>query len=293
MPQRLMVQIIAALLANPFLGNFLRGKIYQGNLKGICVPVLNCYSCPAAVGSCPLGALQNTLAAPFIRFPFYVAGTLLLVGALAGRWVCGWLCPFGLAQDLLARISKIKKKIPSSLTWAKYAILGLLIALPILWVDSAGYGGPYFCQYMCPKGTLTAGIPLVTGNPDTYTAMVGPLFWLKIVILVAILVGSIFIYRPFCRTLCPLGAFFSFFNKYSLFQLHYDQEKCNNCQRCSNNCPVDLELPSQHNSRECIRCLQCRDVCRPGALSWQANILQSSNKYSERIEGNIKNAKEK
>ena len=284
MSKRLITQIIAAILANPFWSNFARADIYQGSLKGICVPVLNCYSCPAAVGSCPLGIIQNSLAAPAIRFPFYVFGFLVLAGAIAGRWFCGWLCPFGLIQDLLGKLTRIKVKMPRLFAWGKYVVLGLLILLPIVWVNSSGVASPYFCQYLCPKGTLSAGIPLVAGDPASFAPMVGTLFWVKIAILGVILTGAIFIHRPFCQTLCPLGAFFGFFNKFSLFRLHYDQDKCNNCRKCSKNCPLDLELPHEHNSRECIRCLQCRDACQPGALSWGAKITDLPGHFSREAE---------
>ncbi len=280
MSKRLTTQLIATLVANPFLLNFFRGNIYQGNLKGICVPVLNCYSCPAAVGSCPLGALQNALAAPFTRIPFYVGGFMILVGAVAGRWICGWLCPFGLIQDLLGRLSKIKKKLPYGVTRAKYLVLALLVVLPIIWVNEAGFGAPYFCQYLCPKGTLSAGLPLLASNYASFSPLIGVIFWIKLFILGIILLGSVFIYRPFCRTLCPLGAFYGLFNKISLFRLHYDESNCKNCKRCSRFCPVDLNLPQESNSAECIRCLKCRDNCPSGALTWKAEVKSSPPKSS-------------
>ncbi|MDR1765590.1 MAG: 4Fe-4S binding protein [Lachnospiraceae bacterium] len=98
--KRKLVQCTAALLSNANLRGFATGRIYQGKAKWICVPGLNCYSCPAAVGACPLGALQTMLADPQYKMSFYVLGMLAAFGLVLGRAVCGWLCPFGLLQEL-------------------------------------------------------------------------------------------------------------------------------------------------------------------------------------------------
>ena len=95
------IQSVAALIQNANFKGFFTGKIYTGAGKNVCVPGLNCYSCPGAVGACPLGSLQNYLSGMKFRFPYYVLGLLLFFGALLGRAVCGFLCPFGFLQDLL------------------------------------------------------------------------------------------------------------------------------------------------------------------------------------------------
>ena len=109
--KRKIVQLYAALLTNANIKGFFTGQIYQGPLKAVCTPGLNCYSCPGAAGACPLGALQNALASSGKRVPAYIFGIIILYGILLGRWICGFLCPFGLAQELLHKIKtpKIKK----------------------------------------------------------------------------------------------------------------------------------------------------------------------------------------
>ena len=147
-----------------------KGSIYKGPGKFICLPGLNCYSCPGALGSCPIGSLQAVIGSRSYRFSFYVAGFLLLFGALFGRLVCGWLCPFGLVQDLLYKIPFVKKlrRLPGDrwLKYLKYVILaGFVIVLPLTVLDIVGQGQPWFCKYICPSGTLFAGIPLIASNP--------------------------------------------------------------------------------------------------------------------------------
>ena len=120
---RRLVQLYAALLQNAHLRGFAEGKIYTGPVKAVCVPGLNCYSCPGAVGACPLGALQNAIAASANRPAFYVVGLLLLFGLTLGRVVCGWLCPVGLIQEGLHRIPtpKLKKnRYTRVLSYLKY-----------------------------------------------------------------------------------------------------------------------------------------------------------------------------
>ena len=103
-------QIIYTIMTNGYAYGFLKGKIYKGPLKYACVPGLNCYSCPGAVASCPLGALQNALNKRNFEVPFAVLGFFFIFGSVFGRFVCGWLCPFGLVQDLLHKIPLFKKR---------------------------------------------------------------------------------------------------------------------------------------------------------------------------------------
>lgn len=98
------VQAGATLLTNIHLPNFFKGEIYQGNGKAVCVPGLNCYSCPAASGACPIGSFQAVVGSSKYKFSYYITGFLILLGVLLGRFICGFLCPFGWLQDLLHKV---------------------------------------------------------------------------------------------------------------------------------------------------------------------------------------------
>jgi len=268
---RTVVQAGFALLTNGYMAGFTKGTIYTGATKYACVPGLNCYSCPGALASCPIGALQSVLASRDYKFAFYIAGFLLLVGALLGKLVCGWLCPFGLVQDLIHKIPFVKKmrKLPGDrwLKWVKYGILaGFVIILPSLVTDIVGQGQPWFCSYICPSGTLFAGLPLVGANPGLQQA-VGGLFAWKIGVLAVLVFLSIAVYRPFCRYLCPLGAVYGLFNKVSLYRLEIDNNKCTGCGACSAACKLDINVCKNPNSAECIRCGACKKACPTGAIN--------------------------
>ena len=103
------IQAAATLLTNIHIPNLFKGKIYQGNVKTMCVPGLNCYSCPAATGACPIGAFQAVVGSSKFKFTYYITGFFILLGVLLGRFICGFLCPFGLIQDLLNKIPFPKK----------------------------------------------------------------------------------------------------------------------------------------------------------------------------------------
>ena len=181
--KRRVIQLISTFLYNPNISNFFNGKIHQGNSKSVCVPGLNCYSCPGALGSCPLGSLQNSIANPLFKFPFYILGLLLLFGLLLGRVICGFLCPFGLIQELLYKIpvKKMKKnKFTYYLSYLKYFILVIFVVLiPIYYIIAYSEAVPAFCKYICPAGTLEAGFPLVLANNEL-REVTGNLFLLKV-----------------------------------------------------------------------------------------------------------------
>ncbi|MEF9940974.1 MAG: 4Fe-4S binding protein [Lachnospiraceae bacterium] len=275
---RLFVQLAFTALTNGYLVGFAKGKIFTGRTKALCVPGLNCYSCPGALGSCPIGSLQAVLGDRNYKFSFYIVGILLFVGALFGRFICGWLCPFGLIQDLFYKIPFVRKikKLPGDrfLKWIKYILLvGFVILLPLFAVDIIGQGSPWFCKYICPSGTLTAGIPLVLSNPGLQQAL-GWLFTWKVVILILLLLLSVFVYRPFCRYLCPLGAIYGFFNPIAFYRYQIDKTACTDCGICQAACKFDIPVWKSPNSIDCIRCGDCRQACPHGAIHTLKNIRQ-------------------
>ena len=267
---RIFVQTAWTFLTNCYAVGFAEGKIYTGPLKHICFPGLNCYSCPGAVGACPIGSLQAVMGSWKFSISLYVGGFLMVIGALMGRFVCGWLCPFGLVQDLCHKIPFFKKinRFPGDriLRYLKYIILLVFVILmPLFVVDIVGQGGPAFCKYICPSSTLTGSIPLVFKNPGLQP-MVGFLFRWKVAILLVTLLAAIIIYRPFCKYICPLGAAYALFNRVSFGGLWVDKEKCVNCGACSKVCKMGVDPLKMPGSAECIRCGECARVCPKDAI---------------------------
>lgn len=258
-------------VTNGYAKGFIEGKIFTGHTKAVCVPGLNCYSCPGAVGSCPIGSLQAVLDSKKFTFSCYIFGFLMAFGALFGRLICGWMCPFGLVQDLLYKIPIFKKikNLPGHrfLKWLKYVILVLfVILLPSVIVNVAGMGSPWFCEYICPSGTLLGGIPLVIMNEGLQQAAGFRFAW-KVILLIAILVLSVKAFRPFCKYLCPLGAIYGLFNPISFYRFKVDELACIQCGACQNACKMDIKVWEQPNNTECIRCGDCKAACPNHAIT--------------------------
>lgn len=264
------VQGGAALLSNLHLPNFLKGGIYQGKGKVVCVPGLNCYSCPAASGACPIGSFQAVVGSSKFSFSYYVTGFLLLLGVLLGRFICGFLCPFGWFQELLHKIPtrKLSTKRLKPLTYIKYAVLLLaVVLLPALIKNDVGMGDPFFCKYLCPQGVLEGAIPLAAVNSGIRSAL-GTLFSWKLGILITVVVLSVLFYRPFCKWLCPLGAFYALMNRVSLFGMKVDKHKCVSCGKCAKACKMDVDVTKNPDHTECIRCGMCIRACPTKAVSF-------------------------
>lgn len=265
------VQAGATLLSNLHLPNFLKGSLYQGAGKAVCVPGLNCYSCPAASGSCPIGALQAAVGSPQYRFSYYIVGFLLLLGMLLGRAICGFLCPFGWLQELLHKIptKKFSSRKLKPLRYLKYGILVVMVCmLPVLAANDVGIGDPFFCKYLCPQGVLEGAIPLSLVNPSIRAAL-GKLFSWKLSILLTIIVLSVLFFRPFCKWLCPLGAFYALLNRMSLFRMQVDRDKCVSCGQCAKACKMDVDVTKTPNHTECIRCGMCIRACPTNAVCFR------------------------
>ena len=267
--KRRIIQLYAALLTNANLKGFATGKIYTGDTKKMCVPGLNCYSCPGAVGACPLGALQDSLAQSGRSAPSYILGILLLFGLLLGRLICGFLCPFGLIQELLYKIRtpKLRKnRFTRVLSYFKYVLLAIVIAIPIIYA-----GIPSFCKYICPAGTLGGAVSLLSHpNNSDFFGMLGYLFTWKFCLAVVVVVASVFIYRFFCRFICPLGALYSLFCKISLLGVKLDKDKCIDCGLCVQGCKMDIKHVGDH---ECIQCGECISVCPVQAITWKGSQI--------------------
>lgn len=253
---RFTIQVLSIVFANSFV-------LRQG--KGFCYPVLNCWSCPAANFACPIGALQNAasdagytipgsgnpLKAILVAIPIYAIGTLLLFSAFFGRMMCGWLCPFGWLQEQVGRLHRRKLAIPNALSYVRYAVLVVLVLVIPYFTHEAWF------SKLCPQGALQGGLlqPLLHAE---LREMMGGWWWAKQAILAATLVAMVFWRRPFCAVICPLGAIFSLFHRFSAWDIRYDEDKCVDCMWCVKACPQGLDPRRDLNSHKCIGCLECQ-----------------------------------
>lgn len=263
---RFITQIVSLVLLNlQFLNIWLPSLTLTGML-GVCAPGFYCHGCPWATMACPIGILVNF--SKLGVFPVLALGTLGLFGALAGRFVCGWICPFGWLQDMLYKIRTRKFHMPPALRYVKYAML-VVFVIGIPYMMGARMFGlstanrATFCD-ICPSGFLEALIPYASmGGWNTDSGLFAgfnSLFFIKAGITLGVVLMSVFIARGFCRMFCPLGAIFGLFNKFSLFRYNLTYHKCNGCGACAKVCPVEIDPVKQINDAECIRCYECTNT---------------------------------
>ena len=259
--------------------------------RWVCTPVMNCHGCQFSHFSCPIGVLLH-YPGQFLTIPFLIIGTVLVLGGLFGRFLCGWICPMGLLQDLLYKIPTPKFRIPGWMGYGKYAaLIGLVILVP--WFAATGYASSWtYCQTFCPTAGLQVTIPTIyqgdyklkleptpitnnvisiptvdRKNSDTQQWQPNWPATIKIYLTLAFLVLFVFSSRIFCKTFCPIGAMMAVFNYFSLGKVKLPP-KCIRCNRCSNECPTDCQPMTRIAANippsrcgECVLCNKCRDVC--------------------------------
>lgn len=235
----------------------------QALKTGIPCPVFYCYGCPWALFACPIGTLQTaTFWGPF---PFYTIGMLGIFGLALGRTWCGWACPFGAVQDLMARIRRSGDIVSlPSIPWMKYAsLVGILIAA---WIAAE----TLFCK-VCPAGSLFAAIPHRIANADKFDF--GTFFYVHLITLAVALVLFYLFIRFWCRYLCPLGAILGLFNRVSIVKVKLDREKCDDCEQCLKVCPSNITRADDvGRSTDCTQCGKCIETCPTSAIQVAASI---------------------
>lgn len=233
-------------------------------------------------------------------FPWLAVVSFLIVGVLIGKSLCGWVCPFGLIQDLVDFIKTKKMEISPtthrSMTYMKYFILGVALLISLTFSASKLLGGyksyegalgifayaPFTA--ISPAETLFATLPRMV--QDFSVAVVEKpvsevlsgilylpaIFWVQLFILIGVMFFAVYVPRSWCKYFCPHGAIMAILNKFSFLGLRRDPVKCvkGECRECVKVCPMRvriLDLPwEKFNDPECIYCLKCADACPNKAI---------------------------
>ncbi len=237
-------------------------------------------------------------------FPWLPVGIMLVVGAILGRFMCGWICPVGFLQDVITtvkgRVDSVEKR--AHLYWIrlKYVlvVLAFLISGSLGLAVYYGVGNDYRTSLgpladglfvaITPDGTLFGTLPailagswrflgtaqssdLTLGNLSSWFGHISTLTWLNVVVLVGFVYAAWRIPRFWCRYVCPVGAIMAVTQKNSLLGMHRDPIKCSECKECETACPMQIPILDldwkKFNDSECILCMACIDACPAGALS--------------------------
>lgn len=219
---------------------------------------------------------------------------LLLLTFIFGRIYCSVLCPFGILQDILDRISTIrmkkkKRKLRYSYSKApnklRYFLLGAVVvlfvagtSLPLLFLDPYSNFGRIATNIFAPAyavlNNLCESVLLKFNNYSLYHQaiyVVLPALLFSLAIFIVIGIAVYLKGRIFCNTLCPVGALLSLVSRYSLFRLSFDQEACNQCGLCEKGCKaecIDSKNKTVDSSR-CVDCFNCISACHKGGMQYR------------------------
>lgn len=327
---RLFIQIVAVgliflgLIIGPFgleqwsyLGSAPRDIVVGTEILGIpypdglSIPTFSCYYASGRTATCVVWQLQSYIFPDWAVSSVYATtglerlaiatGFLVIISIIFGRFLCGWVCPFGLYMDLLTRLRKIfrikhwtlSEKTNEMLSQARYLIIAVFLILSVILGMRAIAGieliseselGRYleipFCQ-ICPAKPLfvIAEVGLGYMNLDyVLSRTIGDfaltgwyLTSINIIILGVVTIGSFFVRRLWCR-ICPLGGLIAIFSRIgpfkrlSLIKLNKIEEKCTKCGICKRVCPPQVtevyeEKGGDVTVTECILCFRCVEMC--------------------------------
>lgn len=234
---------------------------------------LNCQACELAWLGCPIGMLQRYVLDS--RIPFYVYGVVIAFGAALGRAICGWVCPFGLINDLLNKVSKRSYKPPEWFRGIKYLYLGGIVVLAM------GTGTIFYCRYMC-FGALLGVIPYwLTWQTVSAIWLIYHVGIFSAYVAFAYMVHG----RAWCRYFCPLGAILSLVNPISIVKRKIDRSSCTSCGSCKSVCPMGLDpIKDDLKSKlDCIKCGRCVTKCHNNSLSITTTFSGGFEKVKEKL----------
>ena len=259
-------------------------------------PFINCQSCELATGACPIGTFQMSLLNR--QIPFFLIGEIIFVGILSGRWVCGWLCPFGFLSDIFEKIKGRRIKLNNKFSILKYLILALLISTGLFYYFHNNFSYLIYCSFFCPAGfyygvleyTLTTGLKSMTSFFP----------FLHFMLVLHFITGILFIIgtakfggRFFCRMLCPLGAVLGLFNRVAIYKVETNSNRCTGCSACRKVCPMDISILDNSflSKSNCISCGRCIKACPAKKIEYSINFSTDKTKSYQMnsIHGNMKN----
>ncbi|MEM3018243.1 MAG: 4Fe-4S binding protein [Candidatus Bathyarchaeia archaeon] len=255
------------------------------------IPVLVSLKSSTSLAASALDCVQVMFSKPI--FPLLPFATVLIVGTVLGRLLCGWLCPIGFIQDLILKIkgsgSKVNLRTHSTLLKLKYVLLAVILFFSITLAVSLQAGeskykealGPFSRGVFLPiqpDTALFANLPrlIQSGTESGLLDFSGPtsagfLALLGFALLLLLLVGAYLVPWFWCRYLCPTGALMSILMRFSFLGMKRDPSKCTKCGECVEACPMQVRILDlsweKFNDPECTLCMECVEACPTGALT--------------------------
>ena len=189
---------------------------------------------------------------------------LVVLTLLVGRAYCSVICPLGVMQDVISRISGLRKKKKSRFSysgekkWLRYGILVIfVVALVAGLTPLAALLAPYSSY-----GRMVSSVVSPSLSPVAIVAAVS-----FVVVAIMSWLGG----RTYCNTICPVGTILGFFSRFALFRPVINTSKCNSCKRCAKKCKASCIDAKNHriDYSRCVACMDCIKNCKHGALTFR------------------------
>ncbi|MDR3265949.1 MAG: 4Fe-4S binding protein [Tannerella sp.] len=244
--------------------------------------------------------------------PAIFAGATLIIILLAlltfifGRIYCSVICPAGILQDIINRISCIGKKKKNGkyrfhyakpMNILRYVILGITTLFAVFGITElclaldpysnfGRIGASIFRPVVVWFNNLLAQALSYAGNYSLYNVTLSISTVALVSAIIVLLVFVLMVYfkgRLFCNTICPVGSLLSIISGYSLFKVTFDKSMCNQCGTCERTCKaecIDSKNMKVDMSR-CVTCFNCNTSCAKGGLKYRFALGESSIKNRE------------
>ena len=209
-----------------------------------------------------------------------VVAVLVILTLLLGRIYCSVICPLGIMQDIIARLNRKKNRYSYSgeKRVLRYAVLVVFVVLLVVGLGAfAALLAPYSSYGRIAENLLRPvylfGNNILASIAEHFNsyAFYHADVWIKslptfIIAAVSFVVIGYLAWRggrTYCNTICPVGTVLSFFARFSLFKIYFDEDKCRKCSKCSKNCKascIDYKNMTVDYSR-CVTCGNCLEQC--------------------------------
>ena len=254
----------------------------------------------------PLLGLTTLIVSKEFLKTFLWALTTIILTFIFGRYICGWVCPFGAVLQFFSFLfKKMKWHVPklegNHLIFLKYAVLVIVLVSAIFTLNLAGYLDPLsflyrsFVMAILPAFAVASDAILsvlpsigLTSLGDSFSQILQNLtinrtfqqgFFIGLIFLGVILL-NLYRERFWCRYLCPAGALLAFLARWNIVKVKVDMEKCIQCKKCTLHCQTQATpYPNEDwQPAECVYCYSCSSQCPTGAIKFPLLVLPTASK---------------
>jgi len=230
----------------------------------------------------PLAATGTMLTTHTLYRPLLWALVTVVLTIIFGRFFCGWICPFGSLHHFVGFLGKCHKSAADMIELNKYRkAQGIKYCILVVFLFMAAFpslAASLQTGLLDPISFVTRSFNLVLvamADRTAYVTSSTPRFyegaWLIFALFLAAVLLNLWIPRFYCRFVCPLGALFGVINRFALWRIGKNDNRCVNCRLCERHCEGGCEPAGTIRTSECVLCFNCLDECKHDVISYQTH----------------------